>query len=144
MRISDPEPDLARTGTRIFHSERLPDPCTFFRRESCHDPDQWTCERPSKWLHYAVRQFAPAASDTNIRIVLTPTAAKIRELIASLDVPFHPSMIERRVTNTSKKWVACWPGCALRRSANLHRSSERALHSGGLDPQIHHSYQRKL
>jgi hypothetical protein len=33
---------------------------------------------------------------------MTPTAAKIRELIASLEVPFHPSVIEWRVTNTSK------------------------------------------
>lgn len=50
----------------------------------------------------AVEQFAPSASDTNIPIALTPTAAKIRELIASLEVPFHPSVIEWRVTNTSK------------------------------------------
>ncbi|MGA8621817.1 MAG: Rad52/Rad22 family DNA repair protein [Candidatus Sulfotelmatobacter sp.] len=50
----------------------------------------------------AVQQFAPAASDTNIPTALTPTAAKIKELIASLEVPFHPSVIEWRVTNTSK------------------------------------------
>lgn len=50
----------------------------------------------------AVQQIAPPASDINIPIALTPTAAKIRELIASLEVPFYPSVIERRVTNTSK------------------------------------------
>ncbi|MBZ5685874.1 MAG: hypothetical protein LAP86_12655 [Acidobacteriia bacterium] len=50
----------------------------------------------------AVRQFAPAASDTNIPTVLTANAAKIKELIASLEIPFHPSVIEWRVTNTSK------------------------------------------
>ena len=50
----------------------------------------------------AVQQFAPAASDTNIPTALTPTAAKIKELIANLEVPFHPSVIEWRVTNTSK------------------------------------------
>jgi len=50
----------------------------------------------------AVQQFAPAASDTNIPTALTPNAAKIRELIANLEVPFHPSVIEWRVTNTSK------------------------------------------
>ena len=50
----------------------------------------------------AVQQFAPPAGDTNIPTVLTPTAAKIRELIASLEVPFHPSVIEWRVANTSK------------------------------------------
>jgi hypothetical protein len=50
----------------------------------------------------AVQQFPPPASDTNIPIALTPTAAKIKELIASLEVPFHPSVIEWRVTNTSK------------------------------------------
>ncbi len=50
----------------------------------------------------AVQQFAPPASDTNIPTALTPTAAKIKELIASLEVPFHPSVIEWRVTNTSK------------------------------------------
>ena len=49
-----------------------------------------------------VQQFAPPASDTNIPAALTPNAAKIKELIASLEVPFHPSVIEWRVTNTSK------------------------------------------
>ena len=49
----------------------------------------------------AVQQFAPLASDTNIPTALTPTA-KIKELIANLEVPFHPSVIEWRVTNTSK------------------------------------------
>ncbi len=50
----------------------------------------------------AVQQFAPPASDTNIPTALTPNAAKIKELIANLEVPFHPSVIEWRVTNTSK------------------------------------------
>ena len=50
----------------------------------------------------AMQQFAPPAEDTNLPIALTPTAAKIRELIACLEVPFHPSVIEWRVTNTSK------------------------------------------
>ncbi len=49
----------------------------------------------------AVQQFAPPASDPNIPTGLTPTA-KIRELIANLEVPFYPSVIEWRVTNTSK------------------------------------------
>jgi hypothetical protein len=49
-----------------------------------------------------VRQFAPPASDTNIRTAPTQNAAKIKELTASLEVPFHPSVIEWRVTNTSK------------------------------------------
>ena len=49
----------------------------------------------------AVQQFAPHASDTNIPAALTPTA-NIKELIANLEVPFHPSLIEWRVTNTSK------------------------------------------
>ncbi len=50
----------------------------------------------------AVQQFAPPASDTNIPAALTPNAARIKELIASLEVPFHPAVIEWRVTNTSK------------------------------------------
>jgi hypothetical protein len=50
----------------------------------------------------AVQQIAPPASDTNISTALTPNAAKIKELIANLEVPFHPSVIEWRVTNTSK------------------------------------------
>ena len=50
----------------------------------------------------AVQQFASPASDTNIPTVLTPNASKIKELIARLEVPFHPSVIEWRVTNTSK------------------------------------------
>jgi hypothetical protein len=49
-----------------------------------------------------VDQFTPPASETNIPIALTPNAAKIKELIACLEVPFHPSVIEWRVTNTSK------------------------------------------
>jgi hypothetical protein len=50
----------------------------------------------------AVQQFATPASDTNSPTALTPNAAKIKELIASLEIPFHPSVIEWRVTNTSK------------------------------------------
>ncbi|MBZ5658106.1 MAG: hypothetical protein LAO56_22825 [Acidobacteriia bacterium] len=50
----------------------------------------------------AVQQFAPPAGDTNVPAVLTPNAAKIKELIANLELPFHPSVIEWRVTNTSK------------------------------------------
>src|ERR1700726_1060550 len=50
----------------------------------------------------AVQQFAPPASDINIPTGLTLTATKINELIANLEVPFHPSVIEWRVTNTSK------------------------------------------
>lgn len=50
----------------------------------------------------AVRQFAPPASDTNIPIAPTPPPARMNELIASLEVPFHPSVIEWRVMNTSK------------------------------------------
>jgi hypothetical protein len=50
----------------------------------------------------AVQQFAPSPSDTCIPPALTPTGTKIKELIANLEVPFHPSVIEWRVTNTSK------------------------------------------
>jgi hypothetical protein len=50
----------------------------------------------------AVQQFAPPASDTNILTALTPNAAGIKELIANLEVPFDLSVIEWRVTNTSK------------------------------------------
>ena len=50
----------------------------------------------------AVQQFAPPASDINFPTALTPNAAKIRELIANLEIPFHPSVIEWRVTNTIK------------------------------------------
>src|SRR5580658_10999510 len=50
----------------------------------------------------AVKQFAPPASDTGTPTALTPNAAKIDELIANLEVPFHPSVIEWRVTNTSR------------------------------------------
>ena len=49
-----------------------------------------------------VQQFAPPASDTNIPTALTLTATAITDLIANLEVPFHPSVIEWRVTNTSK------------------------------------------
>jgi hypothetical protein len=50
----------------------------------------------------AVRQFAPPASDINIPTALTLTATRMKELIGNLEVPFHPSVIEWRVTNTSK------------------------------------------
>ena len=49
----------------------------------------------------AVQQFAPPASDINVPTALTLTGTKIEELIAGLEVPFHPSVIEWRVTNTS-------------------------------------------
>jgi hypothetical protein len=48
------------------------------------------------------QQFAPQASDVNIPTAPTPTATAITDLIANLEVPFHPSVIEWRVTNTSK------------------------------------------
>jgi len=48
------------------------------------------------------RQFGTPASDTNSPTALTPNAAKIKELIASLEIPFHPWVIEWRVTNTRK------------------------------------------
>jgi hypothetical protein len=50
----------------------------------------------------AVQQIAPPTSDTNIPTALTLTATKIKELIANLEVPFHPSVIEWRITNTTK------------------------------------------
>jgi len=55
----------------------------------------------------AVQQIAPPTSDTNIPTALTLTATKIKELIANLEVPFHPSVIEWRVTNTSKGGSPC-------------------------------------
>jgi len=57
---------------------------------------------PANGSTHAVQQFAPPASDTNIPTTLVPNAATIKEMIASLEVPFHPSVIEWRVTNTSK------------------------------------------
>src|SRR5208337_768705 len=84
----------------------------------------------------AVQQFAPPASDTNIPSALTPPAARIKELIANLEVPFHPSVIEWR--------IATWPGYALRRPESLHRSSQYAGYPGGLDTQVHNSYQREF
>ncbi|MGA9305877.1 MAG: Rad52/Rad22 family DNA repair protein [Candidatus Sulfotelmatobacter sp.] len=57
---------------------------------------------PANGSTTAVQQFAPPAGDTNIPTTLIPNAAKIKELIANLEVPFHPSVIEWRVTNTSK------------------------------------------
>ncbi|MGA8439607.1 MAG: Rad52/Rad22 family DNA repair protein [Candidatus Sulfotelmatobacter sp.] len=50
----------------------------------------------------AVQQSAAPASDINVPTSPTLTATKIKELIANLEVPFHPSVIEWRVTNTSK------------------------------------------
>ncbi len=49
-----------------------------------------------------MQQCGSPASDTNVPTALTPTAAKIKELIADLEMPFHPSVIEWRVTNTGK------------------------------------------
>ncbi len=57
---------------------------------------------PANGSTTAVQQFAPPAADTNIPTTLIPNAAKIKELISSLEVPFPPSVIEWRVTNTSK------------------------------------------
>jgi len=49
-----------------------------------------------------LQQVAPPASETNVPTATTLTATKIRELIANLEIPFHPSVIQWRVTNTSK------------------------------------------
>ena len=57
---------------------------------------------PANGSTNAVQEFVPPANDTNIPAALTPNAAKIKELISNLEVPFHPSVIEWRVTNTSK------------------------------------------
>jgi hypothetical protein len=57
---------------------------------------------PANGSTNVVQPFAPLASDTNIPTDLTPNAAKIKELISNLEVPFHPSVIDWRVTNTSK------------------------------------------
>jgi hypothetical protein len=64
----------------------------------------------------AVQQFAPPASDINVPTGLTLTATKVKELIANLEVPFHPSVVEWRVTNTSKGGSATrdlWPRAAI-------------------------------
>ena len=50
----------------------------------------------------AVQQLGTPASDINVPTASTLTATKNKELIANLEVPFHPSVIEWRVTNTSK------------------------------------------
>jgi len=50
----------------------------------------------------AVRQLAPSTSDASIPTALTPTAAKVKELITNLEVPLYASVIEWRVTHTSK------------------------------------------
>ena len=99
---------------------------------------------PANGSTTAVQQFAPPAGDTNIPTTLTPNAAKIKELIANLEVPFHPSVIEWRVTNTSKGGS---PRGQVMPYADQRAYTDRLnalVHSGGLDPQVHHSYQRKL
>jgi hypothetical protein len=65
-------------------------------------PTNGHANNPANGSTHALQQFAPPASDTNIPTTLTPDAPTIRELIASLELPFHPSVIEWRVTNTSK------------------------------------------
>jgi hypothetical protein len=65
-------------------------------------PTSGQANDPANGSTNAVQQFGPPPSDTIIPTALTPTAAKIKELIADLEVPFHPSVIEWRVTNTSK------------------------------------------
>jgi hypothetical protein len=50
----------------------------------------------------AVQQIRTPASDINVPTALTSTSTRVKELIANLEVPFHPSVIEWRVTNTSK------------------------------------------
>jgi hypothetical protein len=65
-------------------------------------PTNGHANHPANIPNAAVQQLAPPASDINIPTALTLTASKIKELIADLEVPFHPSVIEWRVTNTSK------------------------------------------
>ena len=50
----------------------------------------------------AAQQIVPSVSEINAPTALTLTATRIRELIANLEIPFCPSVIEWRVTNASK------------------------------------------
>ena len=103
MRISPPTLALEKLWTRIFHSERLRDALPTLRRErAVMSPTNGHANDPANSPINAVQQFAPPPSDTSIPTALAPNASKIKELIASLEVPFHPSVIEWRVANTSK------------------------------------------
>ena len=77
-------------------------PAHLYEGRAVMSPANGHANDPANGSTTAVQQFAPPASDTNIPTALTPNAAKIKELIANLEVPFHPSVIEWRVTNTSK------------------------------------------
>src|ERR1700691_1479879 len=92
----------------------------------------------------AVRQLAPSTSDASIPAALTPTAAKVKELIANLEVPFCASVIEWRVTNTSKGGSPRGQVMPYADQRAYTESSERAVHSGGLDPQVRGSHQREF
>lgn len=112
MMISVPTLVLAKAGTGIFHSERLRDPAHANEGRDVMSPTNGHANDPANGSVNAVHRFAPPASDTgatapggsapSIPTPLTPTAPNIMELIASLQVPFQPSVIEWRVTNTSK------------------------------------------
>jgi len=72
----------------------------------------------------AVRQLAPSASDASIPTALTPTTAKVNELIANLEVPFYASVIEWR-SRTPAKAGLLRPGGEFRNGRTaIYQASE--------------------
>ena len=88
-------------GMRIFRTPARSTPILTEGR-AVMSPANGHANDPANGSTSTVQQFAVSASDTNIPTALTHNAAKTKELIANLELPFHPSVIESRVTNSSK------------------------------------------
>jgi hypothetical protein len=86
---------------------------------------------------------APPTSRVSTPTATQLTAIEMKDLIANLEVPFHPSVVEWRHQHQQGR-LAAWPGYALCRPESLHRSFKYAGHSGGLDTPVHNSYQREF
>ena len=68
---------------------------------------------------------------------------EIKELVAELEIPFEPSVIEWRVTNTAQG-QSRGQVIPIRGSARLYRPAQWHVQSGWLDPQVRCLHQRQL
>ena len=69
---------------------------------------------------------------------------QIRELIAELEVPFDPAVIEWRVTNTTKSGKTPGTGNSLCGLEGIYGSAQPLVHSRWLDTEVCRAYQREL
>src|SRR5471030_2454983 len=77
--------------------------------------------------------------------VSEPSRERLVELIAELEIPFDPSVIEWRVTNTNQgQQESSRSGDSLCYPTSLHGPAQCAPYSGRLDTKIYCPHQRQF